>query len=651
VTRRRTADLIVLAAYAATSFAFVGWRLVAHPGRVVVTALGGGDYQIFVWSFAWWPHAIGAGTNPFVTHALYPPDGINLTWTASSPGLALAFSPLTVLFGPTVAYNVAALILPALAAWTAYLLCRHLTGSLWASAVGGYLFGFATPMLGQMLAGHIHITGVFLVPLIALAVVRYVEGGLTRRGVAWRLGLLFGLQLWISTEVAFTASVMLALGLLLAACLLPDTRPRLRSALAPIATGYALGAVAAAPFVVYALRDFHGGRIINVDRGGGADLANLFVPTVTTGVGGSTLTAVSQHFASTTGSVYLGLPTLVIVVLMALRARRSRGARFLLAALGIATLATLGSRLVVAGHDLIPLPWWLAAHTPVIRNVVPLHLAPYVALAAAVIVAVWTATTRGLVYKRPYVLPALAVVAVVPALWRTSYPTFRPAHPERYAFFTDAAYKSCVPRNATVAIFPLGNEVPDLLWQAETGFWFRLAANGLVPVPSTGKALTSFDGEPFVREADARSARPTIDRILGFAAVHDVGRVIAIPAYGYPTAAQMRRLGPTKLTGGVLVAPACRAPALAPRRLASYAKSYREEAHRSRSNISWCDGGRYFTLQDGLVPFGPVAKATKAIFVLGSGVRCLAPPAGYTDHGYAPASLGVPANTYRLYEP
>src|SRR5262249_42026233 len=153
-----------------------------------------------------------------------------------------------------------------------------------------------------------------------------------------------------------------------------------------------------------------------------------------------------------------------------------------------------------------------------------------------------------------------------------------------------------IPPNATVAIFPLGNEVPDLLWQAESDFRYRVAANGLVPVPATGKPLTSFDAEPFVREADARSTRPTMDRLLGFVAVHDVARVISIPGYGYPTAAQMRRLGPTELRGGVFVAPACRAPVVAPRRLASYAASYREEPHLSRSNIGWCLGGRYFTL-------------------------------------------------------
>jgi hypothetical protein len=230
-----------------------------------------------VWSFAWWPHALAHLTSPFVTHALYVPGGINLTWTASSPGLALALSPVTVLFGPTVAYNVAAILLPALAVWTAYLLCRHVTGSVFASAIAGYLFGFSTAMLGQE------------------------------------------------------------------------------------------------------------------------------------------------------------------------------------------------------------------------------------------------------------VLPLLAVAALFPAVWRTSYPAFRPSHPERVAFFADDLYGTCLPKGGGVAVFPFGNEVDTLLWQAESDFGFRLAAGGLAPVPSSGKPLTAFDAEPFVTHADLRSARPTFDRLLGFVAVHGVDRIVPMP--------------------------------------------------------------------------------------------------------------------------
>jgi hypothetical protein len=649
MVRRARADVPILLLYAAISFAFFGWRLLPHPGRVVVATSA--DFQIFVWSFAWWPHALSHLTSPFVTHALYVPGGINLTWTASSPGLALALAPITVLFGPTVAYNVAAVLLPALAAWTGYLLCRHVTGSVFASAIGGYLFGFSTAMLGQELAGHLHVAAVFLVPLVALVVLRFLEGGLDGRGLAWRLGLLLGAQLWISTELAFADTLMLAIALGLAAWLVRGLRPRIRESLRPIVAAYGIAALVALPFVIYALHDFHGGRIVNVDVRGGTDLLNLAVPTVTSALGGSSLTGISSRFASTTGSFYVGLPALIIVVLYAVRRWGSAGARFLLVAAGVATLIVLGSTLVVGGHRLVPLPWRVATYLPVVKNALPFHLAAYATLAVAVIVAIWTATTPGRLYPRPYVLPLLAVAALFPAVWRTSYPTFRPSHPERVAFFADDLYKTCLPKGSVVAVFPFGNEVDTLLWQAESDFGFRLAAGGLAPVPSSGKPLTAFDAEPFVTQADLRSARPTFDRLLGFVAVHGVDRIVTMPGYDWPSAADLRRLGPTQAVGGVRVTPACDRPTLATHDLARYAASYRAELGATQPNISWCILGNYFTLPQGLVPFGPQSSARRAIFVQGRGVSCNQPPAGYTQHGFATAEMGVPPDTYPYFAP
>src|SRR5262249_59611595 len=95
--------------------------------------------------------------------------------------------------------------------------------------------------------------------------------------------------------------------------------------------------------------------------------------------------------------------------------------------------------------------WAPAEHVRLLNNALPFRFATYASLAAGVMVAVWTATTRGLLYPRPYLLPALAVAALVPAVWRTTYPTFDPSHPERPAFFADRLYPDCLPEGATLA--------------------------------------------------------------------------------------------------------------------------------------------------------------------------------------------------------
>ena len=133
--------------YLSTACAYLGLPPLLEGGSQYV----GGDYnpQIFIWSFAWWPHAVGHGLNPFTTHAVWAPVGVHTMWSTTVPGLALAFTPLTVLVGPVLSYDVAAVLMPALTAWAAFLLCRYLTRSFWPSLAGGYLFGFSSYVLAE----------------------------------------------------------------------------------------------------------------------------------------------------------------------------------------------------------------------------------------------------------------------------------------------------------------------------------------------------------------------------------------------------------------------------------------------------------------------------------------------------------------------
>jgi len=203
---------------------FLGYGLVASLYFAVPTLVADGPHyvgygynpQIFIWSFAWWPHAILHGENPFVTHVVWAPDGVNTMWSTTVPGLALLFAPLTLLAGAVTSYDVAAVLAPALSAWTAFLLCRYLTRDLWASLVGGYLFGFSSFVLSEGGAGgNLNLSSAFLLPLAALVVLRFLNGELPPRGVVLRLGPLLALQFLISVEVAATLTLALGIGLVL----------------------------------------------------------------------------------------------------------------------------------------------------------------------------------------------------------------------------------------------------------------------------------------------------------------------------------------------------------------------------------------------------------------------------------------------------
>jgi hypothetical protein len=65
-----------------------------------------------MWALSWWPHAISHGINPFVTHYLWSPTGVNVaqgaysTWLGRHDFLALGF-PLPFNAQPTVGQLVA----------------------------------------------------------------------------------------------------------------------------------------------------------------------------------------------------------------------------------------------------------------------------------------------------------------------------------------------------------------------------------------------------------------------------------------------------------------------------------------------------------------------------------------------------------------
>jgi hypothetical protein len=543
---------LVGVAYAAVAFLYFGWRLLPHPGRLLVGADQQNDANVFIWSFAWWPHAIGSWTNPFYTHVVYAPTGIDLAWVTSVPGLALAFSPVTLLFGPAVAYNLAAVLLPACSAFTAYLLCRYLTHSGWASLVGGYLYGFSSFIVAHEFAGLLPEIGLFLLPLAALALARFLRGDLGVRGLAWRHGVILGFQAYLSIELCVTLALAIAAGLLLAFVLAPDRRTRIRAALTPLAAGYALAGLLAAPLLYYALSEYkHPSNFVGPFN---SDLLNPILPTRVTGLGGASLASITSHWPGgipERGS-YLGAPVLLMVALLAVRRRHATSVRLLLSGLLLATLLSLGSALYVNGHRTVWLPWAAISHLPAFSDMYASRLAVYATLAATVMVALWIASTPGRIYPRPYALPILAVAALVPPVW-SAYDVF---HPHRIAFFSDRLYKLCVPRNETLLIFPFGHYADSDLWQAESGFWFKMAEGSLTHLNQPASFLS--DPTAFALQYYANpGSNITIDDLRAFTRRRHVDRVVRTSDSAYPSGDDLKTFGALQVLGDAFVAPAC----------------------------------------------------------------------------------------------
>jgi hypothetical protein len=452
-----------------------------------------------------------------------------------------------------VAYNVAALLTPALAAWTAFLLCRHVTKKLWPSLFGGYLFGFSTYVVGATLA-HVQTAAIFLVPLVALVVLRFLEGELDGRALALRLGLLLAAQALLETEILFTITLALTVALVLVAVFVPRVRERLVSIVAPLAGAYLLAALLVSPFLYYVAVGWSGEQQPRNTAFVG-DLVNFVVPTHVEALGWWA-GHLARHFPTNDAErgTYIGIPALVIVVLFARLRFRTPGGRFLLAAFALGLVATLGAWVTFDGRRLITLPWFHLGSPPFFNELMPVRFSLYTALATSVIAALWlTLTAAG-----PWIrigLPLLAILALAPnvglAEWagpgtRTLFSTTPPTIP---ALFTGDAYQNCLHKNEVVLALPFGARGDSLIWQAETGFWFRLAGGYIVnTVPA------SFRQSPAVALAGNQElAGLTFADVLAFTSKASVSIIALDARKSRPWRKLLDPLGPPQAVGGVLM--------------------------------------------------------------------------------------------------
>ena len=162
--QRRWQSLLALAIYFAIAVLLLDRGLVGHPGYYIGRDT---DPPQTMWFFNWWRFSLAHGLNPFVSDWVWAPLGSNLAWATFVPLPAWFSIPLQVTVGEPATYNLIITLALPLAAFSAFLLCRHVTRAFWPSVLGGYIFGFSPYMLGQVL-GHLVQTAIFPVPLIAL---------------------------------------------------------------------------------------------------------------------------------------------------------------------------------------------------------------------------------------------------------------------------------------------------------------------------------------------------------------------------------------------------------------------------------------------------------------------------------------------------
>jgi hypothetical protein len=312
-----------------------------------------GDQAEYVWNMWWAAHQLTHLGNPWFTSYLAAPVGIRLGYDTLTPLLGWVMAPVTLILGPSVAYNLLVIVTPGLAGYATYRLARlWLPGRVGPLAAGAF-YGLSG-MFAYQVWMHLHtaVGGVFL-PLAMEAAIRLRRDPAIWRGVA--LGGVVGAAMLIDQEFAGLAVILAAL-LLVPWLLRHRGAAQLRAVAVSAVTALI---VASGQLVAMAQEAADAGRVTPRARDYltfVARLPGLFAPSprlgfdVTAGLGSVYHYRSPGDSLATFGVVLSALALLGLAV-----AWRRHSARLLgLLWLGSALLA-LGPVLVAGGHEYVPL--------------------------------------------------------------------------------------------------------------------------------------------------------------------------------------------------------------------------------------------------------------------------------------------------------
>ena len=390
-----------------------------------------------------------------------------------------------------VSYNLATLLSPVLGAWFGYRLCRYITGAWLPSLIGGYVYGFSSYELGQML-GHLHLVPVFLLPAAVQLVLLRMDEAIGVRRFVVLMAAVFALQVLISTEVLFAGLIFGFTALLVALWLVPARRNAIRATVPPLFVAGGVAALVLSPFLYEAVRglgappslDWHAtARVYS------ADPLNYVVPTPITWLGGGWAESLAVKFNTNNGGLsgayaecgaYIGLPLLALAGWFLIRTWERRTSRVSLVVIALIFVASLGSHLHIAEppaqadldyHPKIRLPWAAFSHLPVFDHLLPDRFVLFISLIVGVLVAQALALpSTGRPWGR-WLVAGVGVVALLPTFSGSYWSGKVTATP----FFDQGTYKRYIKRDEIVLAFPLQSG-DSMVWQANSDWYFRMAS-------------------------------------------------------------------------------------------------------------------------------------------------------------------------------
>lgn len=479
------------------------WQFALLPNRQIPLTPSSDQVQQ-VWFLAWPAHAIAHGMNPFTSHAINVPNGINLLTNTAEPLLGLVFAPLTWLAGPLATYVVVLELGFLCSALSAAAAARWLGTGWFGSWLAGLTFGFGAPRLVNGVV-HAYFTVDVVLPWILVGVVAFATERWSSKRAGLTLGTLLGVDVLISSErVAITAIALAAFGV--GFLLVRRTASAWRAVL-ELASWGALALIVLAGYPVWMLLagpgHVHGAPHAYIQHFT-TTAASLVQP------GPWALVAPFGHLHAQldlsaegwTNGTYLGVPLIGAALVGAWLGRRRPTDRWIAIATVAALLASFGRTLPCFGVAL-PSPYRLVARLPLVADIIPGRFIELTLLGAAILAArtgdavVHAVADRVGSSASPTLLRRATSGVIVGGFASVLVATMVPAHTIRAGATTTAGSEAAievarlVPSGARVLTYPYPVSVFNtaMLDQAVAGMRYDLmGGQAIAPGPDGSNA-------------------------------------------------------------------------------------------------------------------------------------------------------------------
>jgi len=438
------------------------------------------DQAFFEWLLGYGVYIVGHGADPFYTHMMNAPVGVNLATNTSITVYIVLFAPLTLLAGAQVSYVTILTLNLSCAAFAWYLfLQRYLVTNRAAAAVGGLFAGFAPGFISHA-NGHLNWTAGWVAPVVIWWVLKLRQPGKWLRNGAV-LGVLLAIGFSIAAEGLFfvaLASMVFVVAWSLSRATWAEARAATPTVLAAlVVTAVVAGALLAYPlYMHFAGPGTFSGTGFN-QRHYVEDVASYVGFASRSLAGWAGLDNGDLASNSTEQTSFFGVPLMVFLVFVigALWSEAAPGRRATLRALFIVgvffMLLSWGPRLNFLNYETsIPLPYAILMRLPLFNSALPARYSLVVVGVIAILLAL--AADRVLSSERMSIRAQTTwaagfAVALVPLFPMPLLSAERAPEPQ---FIADGTWQRYVSDGGVISALPLAwtGAADGQRWQAYT---------------------------------------------------------------------------------------------------------------------------------------------------------------------------------------